>query len=218
MSTLESPFAGQAPTAADNQVIRDVPVTKPTGFISRAAAIRDEVGLLDADATDIHRQAQLLDLDQRTSLVGLQEPRELLEALGTDWGLSWAAVGRLVDVSGTAIRKWRRGDHITPQNRRRLARLVAMFEMLKASKYPVKDPASWLEMRVSDDATVTPVDLYAANRVDLIFELAGRRKSSHDVMAEFDPEWRTRYAVDDRFVVVDGADGQKTIVMRRTGK
>jgi hypothetical protein len=216
VSVLDTRFANQTATASDTEVIREVPETATTGVISEAAAIRDQVGLLDADATDLHRRAQLLELDQRTTQVGMQEPRELLDALGVEWGLSWAAVARLLHVSETAIRKWRRAEPITPENRRRLARLVSMLEMLKASKYPVKDPASWLEMRVSDDATVTPVDLYAANRTDLIFELAGRRKSSHDVLAEFDPEWRFTYAVDERFTVVDAPDGQKAIVMRRT--
>ncbi len=216
MSVLDTPFAKQSATASDTDVIRDVPETAITGVISEAAAIRDEVGILDADSTDLHRRAQLLELDQRTAQVGMQEPRELLDALGVEWGLSWAAVARLLHVSETAIRKWRRGDQITPENRRRLARLVSMLEMLKASKYPVKDPASWLEMRVSDHATVTPVDLYVANRTDLIFELAGRRKSSHDVLAEFDPEWQSTYAVDQRFTVVDAADGHKAIVMRGT--
>jgi hypothetical protein len=216
MSVLDTPFTHQGATASDTEVIREVPETATTGVISEAAAIRDEVGILDADATDLHRRAQLLEVDQRTAQVGMQEPRELLDALGVEWGLSWAGIARLLHVSETAIRKWRRGDQITPENRRRLARLVSMLEMLKASKYPVNDPASWLEMRVSDDATVTPVDLYAANRIDLIFELAGRRKSSHDVLAEFDPEWRSTYAVDQRFTVVDAADGHKAIVMRRS--
>jgi len=218
MSEIDTLFVETAATAAGTSVIRKVPEARPTyASISRqAAALRDEVELTGNDVKQLHRETVQGALDERTALIGLREPMELIEELGSERGLSWSTLARLVGVTGTAIRKWRRGEQITPQNRRRLARAHAFVEML-TGPYPVGDPASWLEMPISDEASLTPIDLYAANRMDLLFEFAGRRMGAHAVLDAFDPEWRTGYVTDERFAVVQAPDGHPSIVERPQG-
>lgn len=202
-------------TAADTSVIVSFPTARPTAYESlsrRAAALRDEVELTHNDVKELHHETVSAALDERTAVIAMADPAELLESLGTEGGLSWTTVARLVGVTPTAVRKWRRGEQITPQNRHRLARACALLEMLRP--YAVADPASWLEMHISQDAVVTPVDLFGAGRADLIFELAGRRTNPHAVLDAYEPDWRTRYGVDDRFGVVEAPDGQLSIVQR----
>jgi hypothetical protein len=116
----------------------------------------------------------------------------------------------MIGVTPTAIRKWRRGEQITGLNRQRLALLLAFLELLK-SPFPIPDPASWLDMPLSADATLTPADLYAANRRDLLVDFASRRQGAHAVLDAYDGEWRTRYAVDSRFEVVRAPDGELSL-------
>lgn len=203
-------------TAATGGVIRELPTAPETATLSRrAAALRDEVGLLESDAQEVHQESQRLDLDTRTGLFARREPQDLLEELGSTWGLSWSSVAKLVGVSGAAVRKWRRGETISPKNRLQLARLHAFIEML--AEYPIGDPGSWIEMRTSFDATVTGVEIYAAGKAELLFELAGARKSAQAVLDSFDSEWRTKFATDANFVVVLGPDGKPAITERRPG-
>lgn len=216
MSPDPTVFDIPAPTAGETTTIHVPRVATPTfaSLAARAGRLRDEVQLTHGEVEGLHREAQLAALDERTMILALNEPMELLDKLANDWGLSWSTVARLVRVSDTAIRKWRRGEPITAENRRRLARISALLEMLH-DRFPVREPASWMEMRVAEDATVTATDLYSHGRADLIFELAGARMSPHEVLERFDQRWRTKYAVDDRFTVVEGPDNQPVIVQRR---
>jgi hypothetical protein len=117
-----------------------------------------------------------------------------------------------VAVSATAIRKWRKGDAISADNRRALSRVRAFLDLLERNASPLEDVASWLEMKVSDDATVTAVDLYVADRIDLILDLASARISPHEALQAFDPEWRAKYTRDTNFQVVRASDGMPAIV------
>ncbi len=67
-------------------------------------------------------------------------------------------------------------------------------------------------MRISEESTLTPADLYAMNRHELLFDLAALRLAPHEVLYAADPEWRQRYGVDDSFAVVKGPDGLPSIV------
>jgi hypothetical protein len=214
MSSIQ-PLPDLEATASDAILITlpvEAPPT-PASLFREAATLRDRVESTRNDATELHYDSAEMVLDERTTVVGLQDPAQLLEALAVEWGLSWAAIARLLGVSATAIRKWRRGDQITSQNRRRLARLSAFLETLCAS-YPIGDVASWLEMQISDEAVVTPVDLYTANRIDLLLDLAGRRETARAVLDRFADDWRDRYAVDAQFDVITAPDGQRSIVQR----
>jgi hypothetical protein len=203
-------------TAADTASLKTPEVAAPT-FASLAhdtALLRDRVQVTQSDVAELHRTVQLGDLDERTSRVAFQEASELLEALATEFGLSWTTIARMVGVTDAAVRKWRRGDQTTPENRRRLARGVAFLQII-GERFPVRDAASWLEMRISEDATITPLDLYREGRIDLLFELSGARANPHQALDAFDPNWRRNYGVDERFKVVNAPDGEPVIVQRR---
>lgn len=197
------------PTAAGTSTIGSVREERPTmASISKEAAhLRDRNEMLGSEVKELHHETVLRTLDERAAVLGMQDPGEILETLGTEYGLSWSTVARMIGVTPTAIRKWRRGEPITPQNRQRLSLLLAFLEMLK-SPFPVADPGSWLDMPLSSEATLTPADLYAANRHDLLVDFASRRQGAHAVLDAYDPKWRSRYAVDDRFELVRVPDGE----------
>lgn len=183
------------------------------GFIlNRASALRDRAGNLKNEVDDTHHEARARRLDELTSMIARQDPHEVLTELSHRFGLSWSTLARLMTVSPTAVRKWRKGDSISSDNRRALSRLRAFLEMLTQNASPLDDVGSWLEVKISDDATVTPVDLYTGDRIDLILDLASARVSPHEVLGAFDPEWRSRYASDANFKIVRASDGAPAIV------
>jgi hypothetical protein len=77
---------------------------------------------------------------------------------------------------------------------------------------PIADPASWIEMPLSDQATITPVDIYEADRADLLFEVLSGCMGPHEMLDQFDPDWRSSYALDHRFKIAAAADGLTSIV------
>jgi hypothetical protein len=202
-------------TAAGTDAIKQTTPPSPTyaSLTRRAGHLRDRMQLAHDDVRELHRETQLRHLDERTAVIGIQDPQELLDELATRYGLSWTTIARMVGVTDAAIRKWRRNEHIGPENRRRLARATAFIQILNDT-FPVGDVASWLEMRIADDATVTALDLFSEGRVDLLFELVGRRMSPHQVLESFDVTWRDTYRVSSRFVVTEGVDGMPAIVER----
>lgn len=211
----ESPFTSGVATASDTTTL--IPTAPPTttyaSLVLDVAYLRDRVQQTQAQAIALHQTSLLGLLDERAALVGVQEGSDLLSVLASE-GLSWATIARLLTVSDTAVRKWRRGENIAPDSRRRLARVVAFLEILRQS-YPISELASWLEMRISEDSTVTPVDVYAAGRPDLLFEFVSRRIGPHRILDAFDPDWRTTRSVDTSFDVVTAPDGEIAVSQRR---
>jgi hypothetical protein len=181
-------------------------------ILNRASALRDRADSLKTEVDGTHHEVREQRLDELTSMIGRQDPHAVLTELSQDLGLSWSTLSRLVGVSPTAIRKWRRGEPINADNRRALSRVRAFLELLTRNASPLEDVASWLEMKVSDDATITAVDLFVADRMDLVLDLASARVSPHEALDSFDPEWRARYASDGRFEVVRVGDGMPAIV------
>lgn len=130
--------------------------------------------------------------------------------------MAWRDVARLVNVSVPAVQKWRRGDGMTGENRFRLAGVLALLVCLENKM--VNQPVSWLEMPVLRDVSVSAMDLIAADRYDLVLELAadvtadeGQRIQALD---EFDPAWRAT-RVDEKFEVFEAEDGILSIRPRR---
>lgn len=203
-------------TAAGTSMVVRVREEQPTyASISKEAAhLRDRNEMLGSEVKDLHHETVLRSLDERAAVLGMQDPAEILDTLGTEYGLSWSTVARMIGVTPTAIRKWRRGEQITGPNRQRLALLLAFLELLK-SPFPIPDPASWLDMPLATDATVTPADLYAANRRDLLVDFASRRQGAHAVLDAYDAQWRTRYAIDSRFAVVRAPDGELSLAEKQ---
>lgn len=211
----ETTYGSEQATAASTTTLRtpDAPATTYASLVRDTGQLRDRAQLTQADIVELHQTSQLGLLDERAAIVALQDTSDLLEALASE-GLSWTTIARLVGVSDTAVRKWRRGEAVAAESRRKLARVVAFLEIL--SQYAVAEVGSWLEMRISEDAVTTPIDLYGAGRADLLFELAGRRWTPYRVLDAFDPDWRSRQAADTQFTVTDGPDGERVIVERRT--
>ncbi len=181
-------------------------------ILNRASALRDRAGSLKSEVDGTHHEVRAQQLDELTAMIARQDPHEVLSELSETYGLSWSTLSRLVAVSATAIRKWRKGDAISADNRRALSRVRAFLDLLERNASPLEDVASWLEMKVSDDATVTAVDLYVADRIDLILDLASARISPHEALQEFDSEWRAKYTSDTNFKVVRASDGMPAIV------
>src|SRR5262245_59725114 len=118
---------GRDATAGGTGALRRPEPTLPPTFaplVKRTALLRDRVQLTQSDVLELQRSVQITDLDERASRVAVQEPGDLLDALATEFGLSWTTIARMVGVTDAAVRKWRRGEPIAPENRRRLARGV----------------------------------------------------------------------------------------------
>lgn len=113
----------------------------------------------------------------------------------------------MVGVSVPALQKWRRGEGMTAENRSKLARIAGLIEMLEERF--VNEPVSWLEMRVETGVALTPLDLVAAGRDDLVLELATETETAvrESVYAEYDPDWRSMLvdAAFESFIAADGA-------------
>lgn len=206
------------PTASDTGTI-----TEPSqqtanatveGLVRKASEVRDEVRIVGEDVEGLHGTLQTQALDGRTAELGLREPASLLGELADTCGLSWTLIGKLLGASQTSVRKWRRGETVAPENRRAIARLLAFLERLEASSPAMCNQASWLEMRIAEESTLTPADLYAMGRYELLLDLASLRYAPHEVLAAVDPAWRTKYGVDDRFEVTIAPDGQSSVVVR----
>ncbi|HUF58385.1 MAG TPA: hypothetical protein VMR89_02720 [Actinomycetota bacterium] len=198
-------MSDQAPTSTSTEVARPTSTETTVRQLVRAAAgLRDESNMLSDDAKDLHRRALLHNLDTRTAPHAQRAVTELLEAL-SGYGFAWSAIARMVGVSVPALRKWRNGETPTGPNRRRLAQLLAMVEFL-AKDYLVDDPASWMEVPISSEAPISPGDLYALDRTDLVLDWASHRMEATAVLDESMPDWRERYASD--FEVSRWHDGQ----------
>jgi hypothetical protein len=174
---------------------------------------------------DLERPLQELDRHQRkeqlretAGILARRDPRELLEEAASTWGLSWSTIGRLLGVSASAMRKWRRGGGaISSENREQIAMLSAFLTTVQSCKEPIADIGSWVEMRLRDDTTLTPADIYASGTEGrlLLIDLAAEVMTIVEVLDAFDEHWRTRYARDSAFRVVDdGPGGERAIVQR----
>ncbi len=164
-----------------------------------------------ASNTD-HREALVSDLDARANpMLARKSTVDLLEQL-RDEGFAWRDVARVVGVSVTAVQKWRRGERAQPLNRRTIAKIVAVVDMLR--ERGIDDPAAWLEMPIKDQVSVTCIDLLAADRFDLAMEFsvntATMSWTPDEILDEFDPRWRTTQ-MDDAFETFVAKDGIRSI-------
>jgi hypothetical protein len=117
----------------------------------------------------------------------------------------------MVGVSGPALRRWRSGDLPSGEHRRGIAQLLAFAEIIR-DELVVFEPASWMEIPVSSQAPTTPVDLYAANHLDTVFDLASEHCTPEQALDQVEPEWRIKYRSD--WEVDTAGDGQPYIRLR----
>lgn len=182
--------------------------TKPsTQLVEDAGFLRSRVQQLDADTQGLHRDTQLHEWSDRALVLGKVAPLELLGTLA-DLGFSWRSIARMLGVSVPAIQKWRQGARVSGENRRLLANLVAACDMI-SEHYLVNDVASWFEMPLLHDVPVTPIDLYADGRYQLLFEYVSGHTDTESLLTQLDPAWRESYRSD--FEVFRGEDGQLSL-------
>ena len=185
-----------------------------TMLVARYGDLRDRVRGLDSEVTDGHMEALRYDLELRTRARSKESPSELLNGLA-EHGFSWTGIARLLGVSTSAIRKWRRGEDISGSNRYALSRLTAFADMLEKS-FGIADIASWLEMPLAEPYEVSGIDVYADfdNGWETLTHIA---IWPVDLPSLFDQEidgWRDLYAGSD-YEVSHDSDG-RPIISRST--
>lgn len=190
-------------------------VEAPTRTIREAVEdtghLRNRTGLLVDDSVELHRSAEQLHseaLDKHLRSLANQRVREELSALLeelSDLGFSWRDIARTSQVSVPALRKWRLGAPATGENRRRVA-LMAAFCDIAREKCLIREVASWLETPIHSDAPITPMDMIANDRWNLVLRFASTYGQDPElVLDEFEPDWRHRY--DSPVEVFTGPDG-----------
>lgn len=120
----------------------------------------------------------------------LRDGKELVGILATEYGFAWVDVARMLGVSVPAIRKWRMAGGVSPENTARLADVAALAYLL--SDRGVR-PAAWLSTPLVAGYTVAPKHLYSAERVGALADIALGTGDAQDLLAEFEPDWRSKY-------------------------
>jgi hypothetical protein len=184
--------------------------------VATISAARDRLALAARAYERRDHEARLEQLREASSRLARREPRELLNVLAVERGLSWHTVSTMLNVTPTAIRKWRRGGSLTPDNREQLATLVAFFDLLEDVREPIADLGSWIEMRVREDTTLTPATMYARGPGErwLLLEWARGYLDTAMMLGRFDERWRDTYMRDPDFVVGEGPGGERAILPR----
>ncbi|MDG4666061.1 transcriptional regulator [Mycobacterium sp. 236(2023)] len=179
-----------------------------------STSVYDRVDVIDRDSTDLHgevcetrRHLHLVELDDKTVERAKSAPIQALEQL-SDYGFAWRDVARVIGVSVPALNKWRKGTGITGENRLKIARLLALIDML-ADRF-IDEPASWLEMPIAEGVGLNRLDLLQQGRFDLVLALASEHTGDgtvETVMKEVDTNWRDSLVESnfESFVAEDGA-------------
>lgn len=164
---------------------------------STASALCDALDVGYRSASDLkdqlrkRRQAQhLLKLDEKTTERARSAPTQVLDQLA-DFGFAWRDIARVIGVSVPAITKWRKGAGVTGENRLKIARLLALIDML--SERFIDEPASWLEMPITEGVALTGMDVLERGRYELVLDLASPHTgdgTTEYVLNEIDPTWR----------------------------
>lgn len=171
---------------------------------------------------DVHRRAVALDsevlglqLGELASELAQETPVELLETARSELGFSWEDLAQMVGVSSAALRKWRKGDSVTPQNRHLLAKTIAFCGLLKRRDPRISDPVQWLSEPFVDGISVRAIDLYSAGFATELFAVARGDLSRSALLERFDPDWRRHYSESARWTVETAADGIPMVVRER---
>jgi hypothetical protein len=192
-----------------------LPETKPsTSVFDRLdVAYRTSTELHD-QVRDTRRQAHLIELESKTVERARCASVQALEQL-SDFGFAWRDVARVIGVSVPALNKWRKGTGITGENRLKIARLLALTDML--SDRFIDEPASWLEMPITEGVGLSRMDLLERGRYDLVVALASTHTGDGTVgtvLNEIDPNWRDNF-VDNTFESYMAEDGAISIRLKR---
>ncbi len=153
-------------------------------------------------------------LDATAGAYAQDAPQDVVRRL-TDLGVSQLVIARALGVTPTAVRKWRRGEAAKADHRSRLARFAATYSLL--AETGVHDPAGWLDIPISSESTLTPLDLFVGGRADLSLLLGARLMEPQEALDAYDPVWRRTYPIDADYEVVMLRDGSRSAVPRKRG-
>ncbi|MEC4015970.1 hypothetical protein [Streptomyces sp. H27-D2] len=173
----------------------------------RAGSLRSTTKHIHESSSELHKEVLFHSWQRGTTERGKLAPKVLLEELA-DLGFAWRDVARMLSVSVPAIQKWRRAGKPSGENRGRLANLLALCDEI-TEQYHIQEVASWFEMPLTSDAPVTPIDLYAEERPELVLEHASGHSDVEQILTSYDPEWRERFRSD--FEVYLDTDGAMSI-------
>jgi hypothetical protein len=151
-------------------------------------------------------------LDTAKGVQASRSPGVLVGELSEVYGLNQLSTSRAIGVTPTAVRKWRRGEPARTDHRERLALIVALLGLLREAGK--EQPAAWLDVPISIDSTIAPIDLIGAGRWDLVLRLGLLGDDPRTVLDSFDPDWRTAFAPDLEYEVIVGPDGDRVVVPR----
>ena len=178
-------------TSSVTEVVVAIPQTL-TFLVRKVADLRDRVQETNSEVADLHRKVNATDLERRTHFKVREGVAALLDQLSLESGMSWNDVARSIGVSAQAVRNWRKGEPATGDNRLALARLAAFIDLL--SELGIGDPAVWLEVPILSGYSIRGLDLYAADKIDLLLEWANMRiETPEELLDMFDPKWRETY-------------------------
>ncbi|MDP4013488.1 MAG: hypothetical protein U0990_06045 [Candidatus Nanopelagicales bacterium] len=212
-TTLNAPASAGTHAEGVRDYVAELAPTMTCALSLGYDCLRTDVDALGADVREDHNAMRERELNDRTFEKAKKSIDALLSELAYDRGLSWSSISELVHVSVSAVRKWRHGGAATKGNRRALARIAAMLDLLE-EKGIVGDPASWMEMDLpfdEDGYYVRPLDLYQQGHAVALLDIAERRKSVAQVLDEITPGWRQNRS---NFEVYDDTDGQRSIRIR----
>ena len=115
-------------------------------LVDQATGLRDVYRLIGSSVESLPDRAMLDLVDTKSRLVARRSPAELADTLGESYGFAWRDVARMASVSVPALRKWRMGETASPANQLRLARVVALCEVIEEKCPDISDVASWFEL------------------------------------------------------------------------
>lgn len=212
MISPESAEPQEVDTTATSAVREIVPIPQTmTSLVRRVAGLRDLVQATSADVTELHRKVNASDLDRRTAFKVREGVVPLLNGLAVRRGMSWSDIAFALGVSVQAVRKWRKGEAATGENRLALAKLAAFVDLL--SELGIDDPVSWLEVPLVPGYALRGLDLYAAGKVELLLEWADMRiESAERLLDLFDRDWRTKHKL--AYETFEAPDGNLSIRRR----
>ncbi|HEY3866179.1 MAG TPA: hypothetical protein VGL54_08855 [Solirubrobacteraceae bacterium] len=198
----------------DSFVVRSVVNRSETSeFVAALGATSEYLRLLVKNNENPDSEARVERLRESATSHARHDGKELLDELALRRGLAWQTIATMLGVTSAAIRKWRRGGSVAPENRAKLATLVAFFEQIEE---PIADLGSWVEMCVREDTTLTPAEIYRAGPQArwLLIEWTSGNIDTVTMLNRFDDSWRENYARDPNFRVGVGPDGERAIVPR----
>ena len=206
-----------SPTSAEAVAQSEVPTSKTLtieervrDIAARAGHVRYSTLMVNSDAAEIQHEAVHVQLDIRTAHLAQQEPATLLEQL-SNMGFAWRDIARMVGVSVPALRRWRAGELPSGEHRRRIAQLLAFAETIR-DEHMIFEPASWMEVPISGDAPTTPIDLYATDHLDTVFDLVAEHCTPEQALDQAEPRWRDKHR--SAWEVAAADDGQPYIRLK----